>query len=439
LIKQLISRSAINDKSDKIKSDIADMRLKISDNNMEIERTMSQIGSIKSSLYSVSKITDILMGINDSICYMPENIANEINSNNFDNFITHLDSIVKDIENIDEYVSLVAKKKSIEESIYGFENMSKLLALESANTAEMQKNIDMKNNLSKERDAISTQIETVKKEKAELEMIYASLDTILKQKEELDLEGIAIAAEKKALLDENTRLYNKRVLEHCVSTFKNHELLLCKTVLGLKSDIEKCNAAITSRETLVERKNHIEQISRVYDIAYRVWNPKTGYPSMLIKDFLDEVIMVANNNLDDIWGGMLHISDYELNDSEFRLPVQRGNTPLNDVAECSKSEKSTIAMAISFAIIEVSNANKYNIIRIDEADGGYDEIRKQSYIETVSSKMQQIGCENAFIVTLNQMFDSVPCDVILIKNYDTITSTSSLLNKNIIYRYESDV
>jgi len=231
-------------------------------------------------------------------------------------------------------------------------------------------------------------------------------------------------------------VYEKTSLQTAVSLFKGKEAELEKDIATLKADIEKCNAFITSRGTLEQRKESLTVKQNTYELLYQIWNPRTGYPSIIIKDFLDEVVDITNRDLEAIWGGLLTVSNFALSENEFRVPIIRGNTPLNDVCECSTAEKSTMALAISFGIIEVSTAaNLYNIVRIDEADGGFDEMRRQSFLDMISNRLADMSCENAIIITHNQCFENTPCDVILLKDYSSVTTASSLVNKNVLYKY----
>ena len=210
-----------------------------------------------------------------------------------------------------------------------------------------------------------------------------------------------------------------------------------KDISAIKADIEKMKAAITSLDTLKARKATLEIKRDLYDVLFKVWNTKDGYPSILIKDFLDEVADAANRDLDKSWGGVLNIDEFSLENGEFKIPVIRGNTVLNDASETSKAEKATLGLSISTGIIDVSTENSlYNIVRLDECDGGFDGPRRQSFLENITTRLNEINCKNVFCITHNNCFENISCDVILLKGWDSMTSESSLLNKNIIFKYD---
>lgn len=161
---------------------------------------------------------------------------------------------------------------------------------------------------------------------------------------------------------------------------------------------------------------------------------------MLINDFLEEVTECTNNDLDESWGGMLNIKKPVLDASSLKVPVLRGNKDLDDVSECSKAERATIDLALSFGILEVSLEDSlYSVIKIDEKDGPMDSTRKQTFLDTLLSRLDRIGCRNAYCITHSNCFDTVAADVILLKGYETMVSDASLSNKNVIYRYDKSI
>lgn len=165
-----------------------------------------------------------------------------------------------------------------------------------------------------------------------------------------------------------------------------------------------------------------------------------GYPSLLINDFLSEVIDFTNKDLDASWGGMLNLDRFKLDNTSLKIPVIRGETILEDVNECSKAEKSTLDMAISFGIIEASTADSlYNIIRVDEIDGPMDVSRRQSFLDTLTQRLRDINCRDCYCITHSNCFETTECDVILLKGYENAVSESSLANKNVIYRYDRSI
>ena len=68
-----------------------------------------------------------------------------------------------------------------------------------------------------------------------------------------------------------------------------------------------------------------------------------------------------------------------------------------------------------------------------------DVMRRQTFLESATSRLDEIGVENVFCVTHSNCFENVSADVILLKGWDSMVSESSLSNKNIIYRFDKSI
>lgn len=437
LIAELMSRTSVDTRVASIRQNIILKKNEISINESDIEKTIIDINNIKNSFANISKITDALMSINEKIVYLPKDIVDKINSSDPSYVIENTDKILSELKELDEYVSVQERLKTAKDSLFNLRNISKLLEVKDKTSAELKISISNQEEYKRRRNCIVDNLKQATDNLVKLNDISNSVESLSAEKTYLRDAYRELSSTKSFLSVYNDRLYNKRVIQQCVSSLKAKELDLDTSISSLKADIEKWNSLLTSRATLEERKNNLEVKRNIYDLAYSVWNAKTGYPSMIIKDFLNEVQYIANKNLDEIWGGVIRLEQFQINENEFSIPVKRGNVLLHDVTECSTAEQSTIALILSFAIIEVSSENSlYNIVRIDEADAGFDETRRQTFLSTVLGRMKQINCRNAYVVTHNNAFDNVTCDVILLKGYEKIISIGALDNKNIIYSFD---
>jgi DNA-binding FrmR family transcriptional regulator len=287
--------------------------------------------------------------------------------------------------------------------------------------------------LNSKRSEVSGQLTAIEKRVQELTHLDETITGIQAKKDELQLLQNTLLEERDTLLKENEYLYYKKILEYGMRVCKNKERDLLTNQMRVRTEIEKCTTALTSRSLLENRKEALEYALRQYELFYMVWNPRTGYPSMLIKEFLDEVAFITNTALDTIWGGLIRIESFIIDENEFRIPIIRGNSILADISECSTAEKSTLSLAISLSIIQASTS--YNIVRIDEADGSFDDIRRQSFLTILNEHLYSTGCDDCYVITHNQFFESIPCNVILLKGYIDLVSPSALENKYILYQY----
>jgi DNA repair exonuclease SbcCD ATPase subunit len=407
----------------------------INKNKDKLATMTLKITAIEGIIKDVTQINNILFDNKEQIAMLPLYIFEQINTYKINEFIDSIGMIIKDLQDLDEYISLVEKQKVSIESIQNLSNIYKILKYNDSINSELSNYLDEEKALCAKRLEYNTELISVTDKLTKLTNLNESINMVIEQKQKLDDEKNMLDAERDKLIQENKYLYNKQTLKYAHSCFKIKEADLVKNEVLIKNEIEKCTSMITNRNVLEQRKELFEGKLRLYELLYAVWNPRTGYPSMLIKDFLDEVAFVTNTSLDNIWGGLIRIKEFRLGENEFKIPIIRGNTILEDITECSTAEQNTLALAISLAIIQVSTS--YNIIRIDEADGGFDEIRRQSFLNMITEQLITAGCEDCYTITHNQFFDNMPCNVILLKGYEYLVSEASLENKYILYRYPS--
>jgi DNA repair exonuclease SbcCD ATPase subunit len=394
-----------------------------------------KMNAIDNIFKDTTQINHILFDNKDRIAALPEYLFRKINNPVIHELISSINVIIHELQNLDEYISLLEKKRAGSESVKNLVNIFKLLKQNDSLNNELLQYVEEDKALCLKREEVTLELNRVKDDIEKLSSLSQSISVINAQKEEIERQYNALLQEKENLLKENTNLYYKRTFQKALSFFKNKETDLVLGGEQVKTEIEKCTSMITNRTVLEKRKNIFDEKLRLYELFYAVWNPRTGYPSMLIKDFLDEVTFVTNVSLDNIWGGLIRIKEFQIEESEFRIPIIRGNTILEDITECSTAEKNTLALAISLAIIQVSIS--YNIVRIDEADDGFDELRRQSFLEMITEQLGVSGCKDSYLITHNQHFENLPCNVILLKGYEQLVSEAALENKNVLYRYPS--
>jgi energy-coupling factor transporter ATP-binding protein EcfA2 len=418
-----------------IQKEIEEKNKIIIQNKEKLMALTLKMNTIENIYKEVTRINQILFDNKDEIVLLPEYLFKKINTPVIHELIGSMNIIIIELQHLDEYLSLLEKKKASAESVQNLINIFKLLKQNDSLNNELMQYIEEDKTLSQKREEVIKELTLVKENINKLSNLSQSISVLITQKEEIENNYTLLLEDKESLLKENTNLYYKKTFQEALSSFKNKEADLIKNGEQVKTEIERCTSMITNRTVLEKRKNIFEEKLRLYELLYAVWNPRTGYPSMLIKDFLDEVTFVTNVSLDNIWGGLIRIKEFQLEESEFRIPIIRGNTILEDITECSTAEKTTLALAISLAIIQISIS--YNVVRVDEADSGFDELRRQSFLEMITEQLGASGCKDSYLITHNQHFENLPCNVILLKGYEQLVSEATLENKRILYRYPS--
>ena len=183
--------------------------------------------------------------------------------------------------------------------------------------------------------------------------------------------------------------------------------------------------------TLIENRDSLLKKKKKYDLLAEAWSPKTGYPAIQMEDWLDELTVQTNADLEKMWGSELKIDEFEVGANEFNIKINKNGSKIRDASECSAGEKSTLSLAISFAVIEINlKYKKYNILRFDELDGPFDSDRRKTFIDVLDKRLPDLDCGSAFIISHNNEFGDIPADVILLSETDEKTE---MINKTIVY------
>lgn len=442
LIRALIERSSNSstNKISEIRQNIEINKSKIIENNRLIEEKQRICQNLQNALYDMTQVTDTLKTLDDKTYYLPDSLREEINSPIPYNVLMKCSLLLDESKKYDEYVSLLEKKESIEQTISNLNNISHVLSLSEENKRLLQESIDRRRELTEKLKNIKDELTTISNEKETLLSLKDKVDSLRVDFNNLNLEKDRLIALKKEILEDNECLYNKNIISSCVRKLHELERNLTSDISTITAKIESYKTQMISVETLKSRKTALEVKKDLYELAYNIWSTD-GYPSLLINDFLEEVTECTNKDLDSSWGGILNIKKPELESSALKIPVIRGNAELDDVSECSKAEKATLDLAISFGILEVSTIDsKFGIItRIDEKDSGMDVVRRQNFLDLLQERLKTINCINAFCITHSNCFENIEADVILLKNYESVTSENALDNKNIIYRFDKSV
>ena len=140
---------------------------------------------------------------------------------------------------------------------------------------------------------------------------------------------------------------------------------------------------------------------------------KGGIQTIFMQLYMDKTLSLANQLLGMLFNGDIELLPYIINENEFRIPTRSNITNLvtDDVSNCSTSEKSMIAMILSFALA-FHGSQTYNIVRLDEVDGGLDQANRAIFPLILDSIIQMLQIEQCFIISHSSESDMSDVDVI---------------------------
>ena len=169
------------------------------------------------------------------------------------------------------------------------------------------------------------------------------------------------------------------------------------------------------------KKDLDELSSKFTDLEYlaRALSSREGIPLIFIQAYLKDIKDVANQLLDVVYDGDLHLEDFEITADEFGIPYSTKGTTVKDVIYASQGERSFISLALSFALTYKS-ISKYNIMLLDEIAATLDISNREKFLHVLEMQIDMIHAEQVFVISHNDMFNAYPVDIV-----DTRNRTSS--------------
>lgn len=167
-------------------------------------------------------------------------------------------------------------------------------------------------------------------------------------------------------------------------------------------------------------KTDYEKYSSEFDMIEsirRCCSPTSGLQTIYMEMYMNSVIGVSNQLLSMFFGGEYVLQPFVINDKEFRMPVLGSYILNDDISSMSTSQICMISMIISFALLHQSSS-VYNIIKLDELEGGLDTRNRLSFFNVLSALMQQLCFDQCIMISHNTELNMGMMDIIVLKNSD---------------------
>lgn len=304
---------------------------------------------------------------------------------------------------------------------------------------------------------LSNEIEELKKEKAKYESNIVSLssymDTLSKMlfnhKQDLDIINHNLDMKEKydRLIKEEIEP-RKNQLAECSSKYEEYKKLADefnkeRDVLDelIDNQIPKVTAIVNDANFKIKLYNNYVTEYNQYKDEYEKYetikyycSPTTGIQTVFMGKYMNDIIDISNNLLSKFFGGSFVLQPFVINEKEFKIPVKGDGILNDDISSMSTSQICMISMIISFALMSRSSS-VYNIIKMDEIDGGLDTNNRLAFFNVLSILMSYLSCSQCIMISHNSELNLANMDIILLKNSDP----NIQLDGNIIYSYEEDM
>ena len=151
-----------------------------------------------------------------------------------------------------------------------------------------------------------------------------------------------------------------------------------------------------------EMQEYTDNYERIEAIKYYV-SPNTGIQTIFIGAYMNDIMIKANELASCIFGGEFVIQPFVINETEFRIPCLGSGLMNDDISSMSTSQICMLSMIISFAILANASTD-YNILKLDEIDGGLDTENRIQFITLLGNLISMVGCEQCFLISHNMEY-----------------------------------
>lgn len=151
-----------------------------------------------------------------------------------------------------------------------------------------------------------------------------------------------------------------------------------------------------------EMQEYTDNYKRIEAIKYYV-SPNTGIQTIFIGAYMNDIMVKANELASCIFGGEFVIQPFVINETEFRIPCLGSGLMNDDISSMSTSQICMLSMIISFAILANASTD-YNILKLDEIDGGLDTENRIQFITLLGNLISMVGCEQCFLISHNMEY-----------------------------------
>lgn len=278
-----------------------------------------------------------------------------------------------------------------------------------------------------------------------------SIDKLVKRKKEIDEKIKAIEDQIKQVSAQLSQCtYTKNVLNDTISKYRKLEELKIKqseiesqlklvasNIEKISIEVSKINQANTQLQSirtellpldkmkddinfslskLEEYKKEYDQYNEKYTLVETLKlysSPTKGIQTIFMQLYMDKTLGMSNKILSMMFNGELELSQYVINENEFRIPILNNTTNMiiDDISNCSTSQKCMIAMIMGF-VLAFHGSSVYNIVRLDEIDGGLDASNRSVFPELLRRIMDILRISQCFIVSHSSEAIMTDVDVI---------------------------
>lgn len=407
--------------------------------NTKIENLNKQKENNSEILYKIGQNVKILVSINDYINNNKDIISkfSEYLKNLFKmdlkDIILEIKKLKVTFESYREYIHLKNKLNTLINTINELK-LKKTNLITKADIAKEMMEYENKDKLLKELKL------GISEQKEKLQQLETMNETKLKV--ETDIKNYNKYLEK--VEDFGKKLVNLATIRYYYNHLKDIYTELHKSLAVNENERNRTEKERELLKTEFINKQQLESLRNEYlktkgdcDLLANIWSPKTGFPSLLIEQYLANLKEIINKDLIETWDNGLLIEDFIVSSNEFGIFINRNGTIISDASLCSQAEKAMLAVSISLSIIEMSlQERKYDVLRLDEVDAVLDAYRSRQFLKILNERLDRMNVSSCYVISHRDNFEDISADLIILKDGDIDNNFVNDKSKNIIFKYK---
>lgn len=323
--------------------------------------------------------------------------------------LDHMEKLMINFNQIRGIFNIITTKSNYEEIIESLKepaakyeaNKALIDELDSDIASLKDKLTTIDNRLMVEKDAISETITDISLTEFKIE-VYTKCKSLVDECIGLDTRNEELQAQINSLSDIALKV---KTLDTRMAEAKSR-------ADRLNNDL---NAILNERDKIASNKTLLEDYIRDLDLYNKNFSiletiryylsPTTGIQTVFMRTYMGNIILKANELLSLIFNGQFIIQPFVINEAEFRIPCLGNGLVNDDISSMSTSQICMISMILSFAILSNSSTD-YNILKLDEIDGGLDTENRIQFIGLLKQLISMVGCEQCFLISHNMEYDA---------------------------------
>lgn len=323
--------------------------------------------------------------------------------------LDHMEKLMIDFNQIRGIFNIITTKSNYEEIIESLKepaakyeaNKALIDELDSDIASLKDKLTTIDNRLMAEKDAISETVTDISLTEFKIE-VYTKCKSLVDECIGLDTRNEELQSQINSLSDIALKV---KTLDTRMAEAKSR-------ADRLNNDL---NAILNERDKIASNKTLLEDYIRDLDLYNKNFSiletiryylsPTTGIQTVFMRTYMGNIILKANELLSLIFNGQFVIQPFVINEAEFRIPCLGNGLVNDDISSMSTSQICMISMILSFAILSNSSTD-YNILKLDEIDGGLDTENRIQFIGLLKQLISMVGCEQCFLISHNMEYDA---------------------------------